>query len=487
MSAENLTLFDEFELKGFWRLPRSSDQQSWGSVSFSRDSGITLELLGNIAGSQELSQLMALGDLSEPIIQGFTANGKNVTLQDCYVTSGQYHFPGIPIQKFAASCLFVGDIAFQSEQDIRFASLLVNLTCLEDWVSISPFNVDRACITPSGRGVSATYAPAPIITVSIPTLDSELQLVGQFEMRADRRRELRWFYSQYFRIIPSELQPWEWFLDVIVGLSDLLTVFMWQPIYARRVIGLGSEDQEMRRDGRTAPRRDSTEVFWNFLTPQTEPELSEGNILFRFGSIQEDIPSLLENWFSRRRDLEPVVDLFIGSLYAGKAHDAFQFLAMTRVLEGLHRATIGGQYHSDSDYDSYRAVLCEQVNLLAADNDWKQKFINGEIRWGNQYSQRRRYRDLLRTMDANLRSLLIQDVDGFVNRIVDTRNYLTHVDEGSRANALHGADLTLAFWKLQILAGVLLLREAGLSDDQIFRTLSNNSNIMLRLNQARHI
>ncbi len=305
-------------------------------------------------------------------------------------------------------------------------------------------------------------------------------------MSSDRQRELRWSHLHYVEIIPRQPEAWDWFEDLIVGLSDFLALLMWQPIYPRSVIGLGPEVQEGETEGERITERESTEVFWHFLKPQVEPSIMESNILMRMGAMQLQFPSVLNAWFLNRQRLEPVYELFFGSLYAGKIHVAFQFHAMTRALEGLHRVILGGQYHPDLEYDWYKEELKQCVTRLPADNDWKNKFINGELRYSNQYSQRKRFKDLLNGLDSTLRSFLVHDTEAFVSRIVDTRNYLTHLDQRSRANSLQGGDLVWGFYKLQILVGVFLLRSAGFSDGDILRALSQNVPIRNRLDFARH-
>jgi hypothetical protein len=138
-------------------------------------------------------------------------------------------------------------------------------------------------------------------------------------------------------------------------------------------------------------------------------------------------------------------------------------------------------------YEHCKAALKQSVRQVDADPDWKQKFINGEVEFGNNYSQRKRLKDLLQGLDPSLRDLFTLDVRGLVDRIVSTRNSLTHTGENPPASVLQGTDLTWGFYKLQILLGVLVLREVGLSDAELVRVLSNNARMMNILDQARHI
>jgi hypothetical protein len=477
VASEGLSLFDEFELKGYWWIPENPKRQLYGNLSFDRESGFSLELMGMIREAGGIAE-------EEAIIQGFTTKGKNVTLLDSYTTSMQVHMPGIPVNELSCHYLFLGDVEFSSRQDIRFTSMIVNLTHLENWLGMIPFEMDFVVETPTGRGVSARYQPTRVNTFAVPSLEAKISISGRFDMSADRHRELKWTYVHYVEIMPEQPRPWNWFIDVIDGLSSFLTLLMWQPIYPRRVTGLGQEVEYQERDGRTAMRRDSTEIFWQFLIPQVEPSLSANAIIFRMRDI--DLPSALHKWFSNRQRLGPVYSLFFGSFYTSEIHVPFQFHAMTRALEGLHRTLFGGQYHSDNDYEILKEELRQCVNRLQADNDWKNKFKDGELKYGNQYSQGKRFKNLLNDLEPALRTFLVPNAESFVRRIVDTRNYLTHLDQTSQKNALQGGDLTYGYHKLQLLLGVFLLRGTGISDGDILTALRKSVPIRNSLSLARH-
>ncbi len=157
MSPERLTLFDEFELKGYWWLPTEPNNQLFGSVSFRPESGISLELLGLFGGVARMAALATT--MNESIVQGFSANGKNMTLLDSHTTSMQAHMPGIPSHTLSANYLFLGDTEFRTRQDIRFNSMMVSLTHFEHWLGINPFDVRIPVGLPREREVTATYQP----------------------------------------------------------------------------------------------------------------------------------------------------------------------------------------------------------------------------------------------------------------------------------------------------------------------------------------
>ena len=55
----------------------------------------------------------------------------------------------------------------------------------------------------------------------------------------------------------------------------------------------------------------------------------------------------------------------------------------------------------------------------------------------------------------------------FIEKVVNTRNYLTHYDEELKEYAVFGEDLYLLTQKLRICAGVCLLKKVGFDSEEI--------------------
>jgi ApeA N-terminal domain 1 len=113
--------------------------------------------------------------------------------------------------------------------------------------------------------------------------------------------------------------------------------------------------------------------------------------------------------------------------------------------------------------------------LGSAPADYR-KWLEQKLEYSNELSLRRRLKELLTPFPA-----LYKELGGasFVNRILDTRNYLTHYDEKSRMNAAQGERLHWLSEKLRIVVEMCLLTELGIS-------ASAMSDILLRQPGNQH-
>ncbi len=81
--------------------------------------------------------------------------------------------------------------------------------------------------------------------------------------------------------------------------------------------------------------------------------------------------------------------------------------------------------------------------------------------------------------------MVARDIEAFVDGVVNTRNYLTHYDEESRAKAWADADLFYSNQRLRVLLCILLLRELGLDADVIAAAQSRSTAYRLTAEQDR--
>jgi hypothetical protein len=100
-------------------------------------------------------------------------------------------------------------------------------------------------------------------------------------------------------------------------------------------------------------------------------------------------------------------------------------------------------------------------------NPLKQR-LSDYLNYGNEFSLRKRLKQLLNGLREATRKKITPKEEGFVDSVVCTRNYLTHYNEELKDKAT--TDLESQFnlnGKLRALISILLLREAGLSEDVI--------------------
>jgi hypothetical protein len=72
------------------------------------------------------------------------------------------------------------------------------------------------------------------------------------------------------------------------------------------------------------------------------------------------------------------------------------------------------------------------------------------------------------------RGIICENPGEFIAAVVDTRNYLTHLDEEAGRKILHEVQLYHATTRLEIIMFMLLLKQIGLDGDEILRALKSS-------------
>jgi len=106
-----------------------------------------------------------------------------------------------------------------------------------------------------------------------------------------------------------------------------------------------------------------------------------------------------------------------------------------------------------------------------AHKDW----LRGRLAYSNEPSLRKRLKEILRR-DPGVMEPIVggskKEGVGFVGKVVDTRNYLTHYDEGKKEAAAVGRELYELTERLKSVLEACLLREVGFEGERLKEVLS---------------
>jgi len=119
-------MIKEFEYEGEWWLPEYPEQKIKGTLKFTPIKGALLYLIGV---EQDFEKIWQTNEIK--IIQGFSADGKKLTLHKCFPGKLEVHYPGMAKCLLHVTYVFVG-AHFQNAKDIKFKSLLVRFSHLDD-------------------------------------------------------------------------------------------------------------------------------------------------------------------------------------------------------------------------------------------------------------------------------------------------------------------------------------------------------------------
>lgn len=466
MAKQSYTLADNFELRGIWWLPENPDTQISGVLTFDNEKKISLELLGSF---RELTSLGGRNFFQPEIILGVSDVGHICTLFKNIESNSQLNFPGIHKSIIEAQYLFIGK-HFQTPDDITFPSLKVSFTNLENWLAIRPFSLEIPNNQENKDWKLAHKWPSEFKSQLIE-IESLIESTHEFNTGGNLITDAIWKSKAFLQITPNDVKDFKWYWGMMYDLCNLLTLLIGETTFINQVKALG-DDVQIGTDKTT---KENIELFFTQKKVRINKEVHPFEMLLPFPCISEQITEVLFLWFTKASRLRSVYDLFFGTFYNPGMYLQFQFLSLMQALESYHRVTKDGKYLSNTDWKPFRTIL---ANAIPAELDnGHRESLKSRIKYGNEYSLRKRIGELLGSLDKETLSRLSPSNKYFTSVLVDTRNYLTHYDNELKDVALKNADLYWANQRLKILISLLLLKEIGIQEKLILNQMTENNKI----------
>jgi hypothetical protein len=491
-------MLEEFVSLGKWWLPNKPEVVVPGKLSFSPESGATLELIGSFysshlkeIGQVKISSIEGESNLTsgvrldfikpeEIIILGLLDNNEKITLYRC---SGQVkNFSSI---SFNVEYVF-RKIHFEYEQDIKLKSISVQYSHLQKWVGKSgmQFSVEENKIWMSYQ------PPSDIHLTKIGSLDLYITFssVCVYPFYPDAYNASI-EQKTYLTIQNPCNKPIDDCVNLLIKFSDLLSFAMTEATSVIKVAGKADvilEKPVQKANGDFALEKEARETqviiifgLWN-PTKSSEINLSP-NELFRFSDIENNLGSFFEAWINKREEYEPVFDLLMATMYASSLYLHYKFLNIIQALEAYHTSKYEGSYQDKKIYKKglFKKFI-EVLNDFPSESDNQENGISDEFRNAlkgklkNQtsFTLETRLKEILNKVSSLLPNKPDfigneKDRELFSKRASETRNALTHHNKEKRQQAARGRELFQLFHTLTVILQICLLRELNLPDESI--------------------
>jgi ApeA N-terminal domain 1 len=468
------------DYRGLWWSPSNPSDKVQGKLVTHSNNEAILILQNTTISIRETTY--------HPIMLGLSNTGEKITLIDSRLSR-----PENPLSFVFFQTSFVIGAHFQSKEEIRFKTLEIWYSYLDVWIKesnldvqitteIDGYKVTIAQVlpnekqTPDEAGQNFFMPPKPLVTFS--SLENE------------RNLEDFWRFAYQFQ--------------------TLVSLAMGSSVYPMEVKGV-------TENGIT--------VSIHYLLPKWMMETQVGiwdRMLFPLSMVEEKLGEYLSNWFKKSELLRPVYELFFSTLYNPHLYLEGQFLNYVQALEAYHRrcGRFGGKYQSDEDYktlyEKFVAIIPQELS-----DDFKTSLKKGKLKYANEYSLRKRLKDLIMEIlgegNIPLTPFIIEldetqsqdtpvdflekgvidmspfrffkpkpnyktdkgKLNQFIEEVCDYRNYLAHSSEELETKKVGGYQLIDITEQLKIVLEVCLLREIGFDSDSIYKIINRQSHLLL--------
>jgi ApeA N-terminal domain 1 len=188
-------------------------------------------------------------------------------------------------------------------------------------------------------------------------------------------------------------------------------------------------------------------------------------------SLGETYLKVLTKWFECQEMLRPVFEVFFGTYRVGRMHLETRLLHLSQVVESFHRRLVGGTYVTAEEFKPIRHAVTTAIPA-GIPNDLRDK-LKSQIKYGNEPSLRKRLNAVLAELTEDEQSLVCKEVGYFVSCVVDTRNYLTHLDKDDKADVLKDKELYGLTKALERLITIMFLKYVGIASELVVERLGS--------------
>ena len=448
-------MIEQFEYEGIWWLPDKPEKRVSGTLRYSPTGGAVLDLIGSFKELRDINQVLQLD-----IILGVSSDGKVITLYKCFEAESKLSSPGLLSTSFYANIVFVG-WHFLKPEDLRFNTLSINYSHLEEWTGITGFTWR---LQEEPKRYELGYEFPPVVESKVDHF--KVSFDYHFEVSGHRLGEFNLKQTTFIKIEPENDLHFEEYQSILYHTQNFLSLATLRPVHPRIIKGTSEEAKRTRPEGED--RYQPIDIFREVApTPVSTRRLTPYDMLFTFGDISERFETSFRNWFSKFDLLRPVYDLFFGTLYNPSMHLQQRFLNLVQAIESYHRRTMKNYELPKEEHRERTAAILDSCP------DQYKKWLRDELVYSNEPSLRARLMETLQAC-SGLLDHSIQDRKSFINKVVTTRHYLTHYDARLKDKSAEGMELYHLTEKLRIVLEISFLKELGFSLDDIRNLISRN-------------
>lgn len=459
--------------EGYWWLPEKPDKKVTGNLSINRREGIELRIISSLE-----SQDSFFSDRASPeIILGQAIDGNLITLINPICTNSQSNssnfFIDLSACTYKSQIAIVGKRHFNTKEDVVFTSADIRFGLLDEWLCQSGFS-DNKETNEQGHltQYNLKYEYPEIIEFNVDSIN--LTIKTNYFLNRDHKylylkHEL--CHKSFFKLEPEHPQNFNWYNNIFESLRRFITVVSGFPVSITDIITYGNE-YYIYDDIKT---KENFNI--NYQLPNNFIETFDkhpGKLLTRLDHLEIELPVILNNWFEKSEILEPAIILYVATLSTDLGYSEFRLLNYAQALEALHRRVFGGKYLTDEEYKPVCQTLTNSIpeSLEISHRD----SLKGRIKYGHEFSQRKRIKLLLDEVWEDCLDKFIDDKNTFINKVINTRNYLIHYDSASEAKAVEGTEIFYIAERLKIILIAHILLQLGIPKKNVYRDIKRFAN-----------
>ena len=460
----------------FW-VPGYSDDKIAGVLRISARGEVALELSGAFGdlptamrhGRRQVRLPLSAAKGHATRIVGQVRDGGAVTLDGCVPLSTNIQLPsGSAGSMVHVDAAYVG-AWYDENEEISFQEITCSLEGLEVWLWANSIEMeyDR-----ENRAGSIRFQMPDDIPLTMP---DGVEAKFTFRLTSSGATlpitEASIKQAADLSLQSANAEPVEYFASLAFKFCNFLAFALDQGVNLRSMTGFVDI---LVADNQT--RRQSVHIYGQLGPENAKHGAIRGHeALFLYPNVADLIDTLIENWLEVYETFAPAISLYFASKNETTAYFEMKILWLAQALETLHRRTSDETALAEEEFE--RLVESIMRNCTEEERRWLQE----KLRYANEPSFRARVGKLIEPFKNQLGNS--DQRRTLINRICDTRNYLTHYDEATTPNrAVEPMDLVELRDKMEALFQLHLLGRIGFERPVIDDLVAKNHRLRRKLN-----
>jgi len=440
-------------IQGIWFLPNKQESAVGGVLSYNRQDGCRLELL-----EQTMNDTLNSKDID--IILGVTSEGNSATLLQCSRVLRSTNIKGIEIVKYRIQFVLLGH-HYLNKEEIIFDKLKASIADLGTWVGIYGFT--KLDVLTKKFAVDIKYQMPEEFYFEIP---NNLKVGFEFDASSTwiKETENAEINQKAFTTISATD-----FITLEKMLSNFYTLYKFFSLSyydAPPLLSLYLLNSKMTNElNADYPFRVEVLYHDNFYNAKYKSDKKPHDFLFRYNDISNIFPMVIDRWFHLFGKMEPSINLLNELLMKRGLTVEVQFLISIQAVETFHRNIFGGRMIPEEEHQRRINAIIESVP--PEHKIWLKEWL----RFSNEPNLRKRLLDIYKRLPEEIIKELIKDKNGFINDVVNTRNYYTHYDTFMKNKIMNFKSVFSAIQKLKIFLICSILNELGFTKEQTINAM----------------
>lgn len=452
---------ESFNCSGFWWLPSNPEKKIAGTLYFSTEEGIHLDLVGSFFGFFNIEFKEHKEQI--PLILGVTDEKGEVTLSDCFKYHRSFSTSGLEIEKYEARLLFKG-VHFTELDHLKFFEMQICYTYLFDWAKITGFAGEN--IFENNKFVSSSVQYSFPEEVVAETKEGKLALTHRFNVPISIGEKITLEQTTWFSIEPIvECDFDSLWGNFIYPLRNLLCLATNNPISIEKLLlRTNFYNYNDESDNKRFPE---IELFFRNTVHKrkTERSLFEHEMFFQLSDIIDFFNEAIQKWFDAHKEIDSVCNLFFEVFHQPEMYLRHRFLNVAQAIETYHRKRRKNEVLPKKEHKQKISEIILKVD------EQHQNWLKDQLAFSNEPRLRARVLELS-TEAEEIISGFITTPEEFAGKVTKARNYLTHY--GNKKDKPSNNELFLFTQTLLYLLQYCLLGEIGIPHDKRVEIFNRN-------------